>query len=104
MVTAVQVEVEAWCLRALGTGTLLRVNSEAGGQMSHLFRFDSDERGPCAVKVRRESWKRISRCLQLQTMAADAGFACARPMTSWAGSSSGWSLAPSLGDPAVKRT
>lgn len=82
MGTAARVQVEAWCLSALGTGTLVEVNSEAGGQMSHLFRFDSDERGPCAVKVRRESWERISRCLQLQTFAADAGFACARPMTS----------------------
>lgn len=82
MVTAVQVQVEVWCRSALGAGTLAEVNSEAGGQMSHLFRFDSEERGPCAVKVRQESWERISRCLQLQTIAADAGFACARPMTS----------------------
>ena len=79
MVTAVQ--VEAWCLRALGTGTLVGVDSEAGGQMSQLFRFDSDERGPCAVKVRPEAWERVSRCLQLQAIAADAGFPCARPMT-----------------------
>jgi hypothetical protein len=82
MVTAaVHVKVEAWCLRALGHGTLTSFRSDAGGQMSHLFRFDSDERGTVAVKVRPDSKGRISRCLQLQAIAADAGFPCARPVT-----------------------
>nr|WP_217496146.1 phosphotransferase [Arthrobacter sp. 24S4-2] len=49
--------------------------------MSYLFRFDSDDRGPCAVKVRPESARRISRCLQLQSTAVNSGFPCARPMT-----------------------
>ncbi|MFE4229953.1 phosphotransferase [Arthrobacter sp. NPDC056886] len=75
------VQVEAWCLRALGHGTLTQLRSDAGGQMSSLFRFDSDERGTVAVKVRPDSRDRISRCLQLQTIAADAGFPCARPVT-----------------------
>ena len=77
---AVHVQVEAWCLRVLGPGTLTSLRSDAGGQMSNLFRFDSEERGPCAVKVRPESAPRISRCLQLQSAAADAGFPCARPI------------------------
>jgi hypothetical protein len=82
MVTdAMRVRVEAWCLRALGHGALTLLRSDAGGQMSSLFRFDSDERGTVAVKVRPDSRERISRCLQLQTIAADAGFPCARPVT-----------------------
>jgi Phosphotransferase enzyme family len=82
MVTAaMHVQVEAWCLRALGHGTLMPLRSDAGGQMSKLFRFDSDERGTVAVKVRPDSTDRISRCLQLQAIAADAGFPCARPVT-----------------------
>lgn len=82
MVTAaMHVQVEAWCLRALGHGTLTPLRSDAGGQMSNLFRFDSDERGTVAVKVRPDSKDRISRCLRLQAVAADAGFPCARPVT-----------------------
>lgn len=45
MVTAgAHVEVQAWCLRVLGHSTLTQVRPDAGGQMSDLFRFDSDER------------------------------------------------------------
>ncbi|MET1065026.1 MAG: SDR family NAD(P)-dependent oxidoreductase [Arthrobacter sp.] len=77
----VHVQVEAWCLRALGHGTLTSLRSDAGGQMSNLFRFDSDEWGTVAVKVRPDSKERISRCLQLQAISADAGFPCARPVT-----------------------
>lgn len=75
------VEVEAWCFRVLGHGTLTSLRAEAGGQMSHLFRYDSDEQGTVAVKVRSDSADRISRCLQIQRIAADAGFPCARPLT-----------------------
>jgi hypothetical protein len=82
MVTAAaHVEVQAWCLRVLGHGTLTQVQSDAGGQMSDLFRFDFDERATLAVKVRSDSRDRISRCLQLQAVAADAGFPCTRPVT-----------------------
>jgi hypothetical protein len=73
MVTAAgHVQVEAWCLRTLGRGTLTAFRSDAGGQMSALFRFDSDERGTVAVKVRPDSRDRINPCLQLQAIAADA--------------------------------
>jgi hypothetical protein len=75
------VEVEAWCLRVLGHGTLTSLRADAGGQMSHQFRYDSDEQGTVAVKVRSDSTDRISRCLQIQRIAADAGFPCARPLT-----------------------
>ncbi|WP_211481607.1 phosphotransferase [Arthrobacter alpinus] len=75
------VEVEAWCFRVLGHGTLTSLRAEAGGQMSHQFRYDSDEQGTVAVKVRSDSADRISRCLQIQRIAADAGFPCARPLT-----------------------
>lgn len=82
MVTAAaHVEVQAWCPRVLGHGTLTQVRPDAGGQMSDLFRFDSDERATFAVKVRSDSRDRISRCLQLQAVAAEAGFPCARPVT-----------------------
>ena len=73
--------VEEWCLSVLGSGTLVPLRSEAGGQMSDVFRFDCDNSGPCAVKVRPGSGARTRRCLQLQTVAADAGFPCARPLT-----------------------
>lgn len=49
--------------------------------MSHQFRYDSDEQGTVAVKVRSDSAARISRCLQIQRIAAEAGFPCARPLT-----------------------
>ncbi|WP_343317352.1 phosphotransferase [Arthrobacter sp. TMP15] len=49
--------------------------------MSHQFRYDSDEQDTVAVKVRSDSTDRISRCLQIQRIAADAGFPCARPLT-----------------------
>ncbi|WP_315899890.1 phosphotransferase [Arthrobacter alpinus] len=75
------VEVEAWCFRVLGHGSLTSLHAEAGGQMSHQFRYDSDEQGTVAVKVRSDSADRISRCLQIQSVAADAGFPCARPLT-----------------------
>jgi hypothetical protein len=78
---AMDVQVEAWCFRALGHGTLTPLRSHSGGQMSDLFRFESDERGLVAVKVRADSRDRISRCLQLQSIAADAGLPCARPVT-----------------------
>ncbi|MGP9504138.1 phosphotransferase [Specibacter sp. AOP5-B1-6] len=78
---SMSVEVEAWCFRVLGHGTLTSLRAEAGGQMSHLFRYDSDEQGTVAVKVRSDSADRISRCLQIQRIAADAGFPCARPLT-----------------------
>jgi hypothetical protein len=90
MVTAeVHVEVETWCRHTLGTGTLTQLRHDVGGQMSELFRFDSDARGTFAVKVRPESVPRLKRCLQLQTVAADAGFPCARPMTDTGELSSG---------------
>lgn len=75
------VEVEAWCFRVLGPGTLTLSRAEAGGQMSRHFRYDSDEQGTVAVKIRSDSTDRISRCLQIQRIAADAGFPCARPLT-----------------------
>ncbi|RAN78099.1 hypothetical protein B5P43_17725 [Bacillus sp. SRB_336] len=53
----------------------------AGGQMSMLFRYESDEHGLVAVKVRADSVARIGRCLQIQSIAVDAGFPCARPVT-----------------------
>ncbi|WP_400160398.1 phosphotransferase [Arthrobacter sp. BPSS-3] len=74
-------DVEAWCLQAFGHGQLTPVLPEAGGQMSDLFRFDSNRGEAVAVKVRPESLERIDRCLQLQAFAADAGFPCARPLT-----------------------
>ncbi|WP_170133047.1 phosphotransferase [Arthrobacter livingstonensis] len=73
--------VEAWCFRVLGHGTLTSLRAEAGGQMSRQFRYDSDEQGAVAVKVRSDSTDRISRCLQIQRIAADTGFPCARPLT-----------------------
>ncbi|ALV47109.1 hypothetical protein MB46_18065 [Arthrobacter alpinus] len=74
-------EVEAWCFRVLGHGTLTSLRAEAGGEMSHQFLYDSDEQGIVVVKVRSDSTDRISRCLQIQRIAADAGFPCARPLT-----------------------
>lgn len=49
--------------------------------MSTLFRYDSDDVGLLAVKVRADSVARIERCLQSQSFAAGAGFPCARPVT-----------------------
>ncbi|POH57520.1 hypothetical protein CVS28_15850 [Arthrobacter glacialis] len=49
--------------------------------MSHQFLYDSDEQGIVVVKVRSDSADRISRCLQIQRIAADADFPCARPLT-----------------------
>lgn len=49
--------------------------------MSNQFRYDSDELGTVAVKVRADSANKINRCLQLQRIAADSGFPCARPVT-----------------------
>lgn len=75
------VQVAAWCLGVLGHGTLTSLRAVAGGQMSHQFRYDSDEQGIVVVKVRSDSADRISRCLQIQRVAADADFPCARPLT-----------------------
>ncbi|MEO6529899.1 MAG: hypothetical protein ABIN10_11690, partial [Specibacter sp.] len=65
----------------LGSGTLTPLRADAGGEMSKQFRFDSDELGTAAVKVRADSAARINRRLHLQLLAADAGFPCARPVT-----------------------
>lgn len=78
---SITVEVQAWSVSVLGHGTLTAQHVEAGGQMSHQFRYDSDEQDTVAVKVRSDSTDRISRCLQIQRIAADAGFPCARPLT-----------------------
>ncbi|ALV45279.1 hypothetical protein MB46_06990 [Arthrobacter alpinus] len=48
-------EVEAWCFRVLGHGTLTSLRAEAGGEMSHQFLYDSDEQGIVVVKVRSDS-------------------------------------------------
>lgn len=64
-----------------GHGALTSLRAEAGGQMSHQFQYDSDEHGIVAVKVRSDSADRINRCLQLQRVAADAEFPCARPLS-----------------------
>lgn len=79
--TAMRVDVAAWCGRSLGLGTITELDAVAGGQMSTLFRYESDEQGLVAVKVRTDSVARIGRCLQIQRMAADAGFPCATPVT-----------------------
>lgn len=79
--TALSIPVGAWCFRALGPGTLTPLQADAGCEMSTQFRYDSNERGIVAVKVRADSIDRIDRYLQLQRIAADAGFPCARPVT-----------------------
>lgn len=86
----ISVEVEEWCGRALGHGTITAMKVVAGGQMSTLFRYDSEELGSVAVKVRTDSTARIGRCLQIQRIAADAGFSCARPVTGAESLASGW--------------
>ncbi|MEV8040341.1 phosphotransferase [Arthrobacter sp. NPDC080082] len=75
----VRVQVEAWCFRALGPGTLTSLHPDAGGQMSQLFRFDSESSGPLALKVRPGAAGRIRRCQQLQSAVAASGFPCPRP-------------------------
>lgn len=91
MVTAeLSARVEAWCVRALGPGSLTSLQAVAGGQMSTLFRYDSDEHGALAVKVRPESAARINRCLQIQKIAKDAGFPCARPVVDAEPLGPGW--------------
>lgn len=74
-------EVEAWCLRVLGHGTLTSLRADAGGQMSRQFRYDSNGLGVVVVKVRADSADRTSRRLQIQGIAADTGFSWARSLT-----------------------
>lgn len=73
--------VAPWCFRTLGKGTLTALTAIAGGQMSSLFRYEADAGGSFAVKLRAENKLRIRRCLELQAVAAAAGFPCAVPVT-----------------------
>ncbi|MGA7203929.1 MAG: hypothetical protein WBX27_04775 [Specibacter sp.] len=82
--------VEAWACRMLGHGTLTPFEAAAGGQMSELFRYDSDALEPVAIKVRKDSTARIARCLDLQTVAAHAGYPCATPVTAADTLAPGW--------------